>query len=81
MTGQNIIRFAHDGLSVDVAMTVTGSGPSILLLPALSSISIREEMTGLAQHLSQDFRVHAVDWPGFGTAPQHSGRQGRRYHR
>ncbi|MFJ6322114.1 MULTISPECIES: alpha/beta fold hydrolase [unclassified Rhizobium] len=70
MIGQNIIHFAHDGLTVDVAMTVTGSGPSILLLPALSSISTREEMAALAQHLSQDFRVHAVDWPGFGTAPR-----------
>ncbi|TIX93109.1 alpha/beta hydrolase [Rhizobium sp. P44RR-XXIV] len=70
MTGQNIIRFTHDGLSVDVAMTVTGSGPSILLLPALSSISTREEMAGLAQHLAQDFRVHTVDWPGFGTVPR-----------
>jgi len=48
-------------------MDEAGSGPSIVLLPALSSISTREEMRPLFERLSSQFRVVIVDWPGFGT--------------
>jgi len=43
-----------------------GSGPSVLLLPALSSISTRREMRPLQERLSAHYRLAAVDWPGFG---------------
>lgn len=45
----------------------TGSGPLVLLLPALSSISTRTEMHPLMAQLATNFRVVTVDWPGFGT--------------
>lgn len=38
----------------------------ILLLPALSSISTREEMLPLASELGATFVTEVVDWPGFG---------------
>lgn len=47
-------------------MEEAGSGRSIVLLPALSSISTRNEMTPLFARLSPSFRVRSVDWPGFG---------------
>jgi pimeloyl-ACP methyl ester carboxylesterase len=47
-------------------MDEAGSGPSIVLLPALSSISTRAEMRPLFDRLAPDFRVVTVDWPGFG---------------
>jgi pimeloyl-ACP methyl ester carboxylesterase len=42
----------------------------LLLLPALSSISTRAEMRPLMERLAAQFRVLALDWPGFGTAPR-----------
>jgi pimeloyl-ACP methyl ester carboxylesterase len=46
-----------------------GEGPSLLALPALSSVSSRKEMRPLAERLAVRFRVVVPDWPGFGTAP------------
>jgi pimeloyl-ACP methyl ester carboxylesterase len=47
-------------------MDEAGSGPSVVLLPALSSISTRMEMRSLFEKLALEFRVSTVDWPGFG---------------
>jgi pimeloyl-ACP methyl ester carboxylesterase len=47
-------------------MDEAGKGPSVVLLPALSSISTRQEMLPLLDRLSSQFRVSTVDWPGFG---------------
>ena len=44
-----------------------GDGALVLLLPALSSISTRGEMHPLMERLASQFRVVAIDWPGFGT--------------
>lgn len=44
-----------------------GEGPEALLLPALSSISAREEMLPLARELSGSYRCFVPDWPGFGA--------------
>ena len=44
-----------------------GDGALVLLLPALSSISTRGEMHPLMERLTSQFRVVAIDWPGFGT--------------
>lgn len=46
-----------------------GEGRPLLVLPALSSISTREEMRPLAERLGAGFRVLVPDWPGFGRAP------------
>jgi pimeloyl-ACP methyl ester carboxylesterase len=47
-------------------MDEAGNGPSVVLLPALSSISTRMEMRSFFEKLAPKFRVSAVDWPGFG---------------
>ena len=47
---------------------VLGEGKPILLLPALSSVSSRTEMRGLAEVLSQKYQVIAIDWVGFGES-------------
>ena len=47
-------------------MDEAGSGRSIVLFPAPSSISTRAEMRPLFDRLAPVFRVTTVDWPGFG---------------
>jgi pimeloyl-ACP methyl ester carboxylesterase len=53
---------------VAIAYEVLGEGKPILLLPAFSSISSREEMRGLANILAQQFRITLLDWVGFGES-------------
>jgi pimeloyl-ACP methyl ester carboxylesterase len=57
------------GTAVPVGISRLGSGPTILLLPALSSISTRAEMAPLQALLASRFSAVAVDWPGFGMGP------------
>ena len=45
-------------------------GPTVLLLPAPSSISTRAEMRPLAERLAGSFTTVVVDWPGFGDRPR-----------
>ena len=45
---------------------VIGHGAPALLLPALSTISARAEMRGLAEALGDGHRCLVPDWPGFG---------------
>mgnify|MGYP001055560870 CR=1 FL=1 len=56
----------------DIALGLdeVGSGPSVVLLPALSSISTRAEMRPLFERLQSQFHVASVDWPGFGDRPR-----------
>jgi pimeloyl-ACP methyl ester carboxylesterase len=56
----------RDGRSIPVGYDVLGNGPSVLLLPAFSTVSTREEMAPLARRLAGELRTVAVDWPGFG---------------
>lgn len=49
---------------------VIGTGADALLLPALSSISTRQEMRPLAQRLDGRLRCTIRDWPGFGARPR-----------
>ncbi|HDZ73258.1 MAG TPA: alpha/beta hydrolase [Aurantimonas coralicida] len=58
------------GASVTVGVERRGSGPTVLLLPALSSISTRAEMLPLQDRLASRFTTVAVDWPGFGDRPR-----------
>lgn len=55
-----------DSQNVDII----GTGPTAVLLPALSSISTRNEMHGLAHALAARFRCVIPDWPGFGAHPR-----------
>jgi pimeloyl-ACP methyl ester carboxylesterase len=54
------------GKTVELGFDTAGEGPTVLLLPALSSISTRREMWPLQAHLSSHYRTLCVDWPGFG---------------
>jgi pimeloyl-ACP methyl ester carboxylesterase len=56
------------GTPVTVGYDVRGQGPLVLLLPAFSTVSTREEMAPLATKLAA-FRTVVVDWPGFGRRP------------
>ena len=49
---------------------VIGRGADMLLLPALSSISTRQEMRPLAEHLTDHWRCVMPDWPAFGARPR-----------
>jgi pimeloyl-ACP methyl ester carboxylesterase len=60
------IRWMWKGTEVTLGMDDAGDGPTTVLLPALSSISTREEMRPLLDRLTPSFRVVTVDWPGFG---------------
>ncbi|MDX2232524.1 MAG: alpha/beta hydrolase [Leptolyngbyaceae cyanobacterium bins.349] len=61
-------RWNWKGKPLTVAYEVLGEGIPVLLLPALSSVSSRNEMQGLAEHLADRFQVVAVDLPGFGQS-------------
>lgn len=56
-----------DGQDISLGLDRIGDGPTLLLLPALSSISTRREMRPLQERLAQTFTTIAVDWPGFGN--------------
>jgi hypothetical protein len=60
------VRWRWENSEVTLGMDEAGSGSSVVLLPALSSIFTREEMLPLLDRLSSQFRVSTVDWPGFG---------------
>jgi pimeloyl-ACP methyl ester carboxylesterase len=64
------LRWSWQDRDIGLGLDEAGSGPLVLLLPALSSISTRAEMHPLMQRLCSRFRVVALDWPGFGTAPR-----------
>ena len=58
------------GQAVRIGVDRLGTGPTVLLLPALSSISTRREMRPLQERLASNFTTVAVDWPGFGDEPK-----------
>lgn len=58
------------GRPLPTVCDVIGAGPQALLLPALSTISARSEMRGLAADLGRDYRCLVPDWPGFGDRPR-----------
>src|SRR5919204_1626081 len=64
------IDYRWEGATVTLGMEEAGSGSSVVLLPALSSISTRAEMRPLFDRLRSDFHVSTVDWPGFGDLPR-----------
>jgi len=54
------------GETIRLGTDASGTGPKVLLLPALSSISSRREMHPLQARLAQRYSTLSVDWPGFG---------------
>jgi pimeloyl-ACP methyl ester carboxylesterase len=58
------------GKAIELGFDTSGQGPTVLLLPALSSISTRREMWPLQVCLSSHYRTVSVDWPGFGDQPR-----------
>lgn len=64
------IDWIWQGAPVRLGFTRLGAGPTILMLPALSSISTRGEMRPLQERLAAAFTTVAIDWPGFGDAPR-----------
>jgi pimeloyl-ACP methyl ester carboxylesterase len=63
------IDWVWQGAAVRLGVTRMGTGPAVLMLPALSSISTRGEMRPLQERLA-GFATVAVDWPGFGDGPR-----------
>lgn len=61
------------GQEAEIAYDVRGAGPSLLLLPAFSSISTRAELDGLAQGLALRYQVITLDWLGFGESARPPG--------
>src|SRR5258705_1686976 len=55
------------GANIRLDADSSGTGPPLLLLPALSSISTRHEMRPLAELLARQYSTLCVDWPGFGA--------------
>jgi pimeloyl-ACP methyl ester carboxylesterase len=53
---------------LQIVYETIGNGSPLLLLPAFSTVSTREEMSGIAKLLAPYFQVVAVDWPGFGDS-------------
>jgi pimeloyl-ACP methyl ester carboxylesterase len=64
------IDWVWQGAAVRLGVTRMGEGPTLLMLPALSSISTRGEMQPLQERLAAAFTTVAIDWPGFGDAPR-----------
>jgi pimeloyl-ACP methyl ester carboxylesterase len=63
-------QWSWQGQDLVIGLDEVGDGALVLLLPALSSISTRGEMRPLMERLESQFRVVAIDWPGFGTRPR-----------
>lgn len=53
---------------IEVIYETRGRGNPVLLLPAFSTVSTREEMRPLAEFLAPEFQVVSLDWPGFGES-------------
>jgi pimeloyl-ACP methyl ester carboxylesterase len=64
----SIVEWNWHGETIRLGAEAVGSGPKLLLLPALSSISTRHEMRPLQQRLAQRYATVCVDWPGFGDS-------------
>jgi pimeloyl-ACP methyl ester carboxylesterase len=57
-----------EGTAIEIVYDIRGQGNPVLLLPAFSTVSTREEMRPLAELLAPNFQVVSVDWPGFGES-------------
>ncbi len=60
--------WTYQGQTVTITYETLGAGPTVLLLPAFSTVSTRAELAQIAQVLVAQFQVIALDWPGFGDS-------------
>lgn len=70
MAAERTLDLTVAGQRIAIPCDVSGDGPGVLLLPALSTISSRREMSELAHDLSRDHLCLVPDWPGFGARPR-----------
>lgn len=56
------------GRSLIITYETLGAGAPVLLLPALSTVSTRAELTQLATTLAPRCQITVLDWPGFGDS-------------
>jgi len=63
-----VLEWNWRGVDIRVGSEARGTGAKLLLLPALSSISTRQELRELQQRLAAGYATLCVDWPGFGDA-------------
>jgi hypothetical protein len=61
------LEWCWRGTNIRLDIASSGTGPALLLLPALSSISTHHEMGPLAEHLAPRYSTACVGWPGFGA--------------
>jgi hypothetical protein len=54
------LRWSWQGHEIVLGLDEAGSGPLVLLFPALSSISTRSEMHPLMKRLASQFRVVSI---------------------
>lgn len=65
-TMEKIVRHRTNGREIAVGSEEEGVGPTLVLLPAQSSISTRHEMDALFERFKTQNHTVSVDWPGFG---------------
>lgn len=56
------------GRQVKATYEIWGDGSPVLLLPAFSTVSTREELYGIAEQLAPHFKAIILDWIGFGQS-------------
>ena len=61
-------NWTWEGKQYQVVYETIGQGNPILLLPALSTVSSRTEMKGIARILANQCQVTVLDWLGFGES-------------
>ena len=54
--------------SYTIEIEKMGKGKPMLLLPAFSTVSSRQEMRGIAELLADEYEVNCLDWLGFGDS-------------
>ena len=54
--------------SYSIEIEKMGQGKPMLLLPAFSTVSSRQEMKGIAELLADKYEVNCFDWLGFGKS-------------
>lgn len=65
-------KFTWQNKEFKIAYETQGKGDPVLLLPAFSTVSTREEMAGVAKILASKFQTISLDWLGFGDSQRSS---------
>jgi pimeloyl-ACP methyl ester carboxylesterase len=65
---KNFYNWNFSGKQYQVVYETIGQGNPVLILPALSTVSSRTEMKGIANILAAQYQVTVLDWLGFGDS-------------